>query len=152
MHPFSRRTGAWALSLGHGKAERMKSTFIALALAGLMASSGLAQTVTPDAQPLPSGTIGLPPEQREAAIEAGAAAARDLPLNGASDRRVHGEMGVEIGTGGERAIYGTTVVPIGQNGTAAVSFETGRSRRWRWQERAQPWQAGMPAAAGPDGE
>ena len=130
----------------------MKTPLIALAFAGLMASPGLAQTVVADTRPLPSGAIGLPPEEREAAIEAGATAARDLPLNGASDRRVHGEMGVEIGTGGERAMYGTAIVPIGQNGTAAVSFETGRSRRWRWQERGQSWRAGMPAAASSDEE
>ena len=130
----------------------MKIPLIALAFAGLMASPGLAQTVVADTRPLPSGAIGLPPEEREAAIEAGATAARELPLNGASDRRAHGEMGVEIGTGGERAIYGTAIVPIGENGAAAVSFETGRSSRWRWQDRSRQRPAEFPFEASRDGE
>lgn len=80
---------------------------------------------------LPPGTVALTPEQREAALEAGAARAADDSLgNGASDRRVHGEVGVEVGSRGERAAYGTLVAPIGQNGVAAISYGTGQGPRW----------------------
>ena len=41
-------------------------------------------------------------------------------------RPLHGEMGFAVGTGGYRSAFGTAVVPIGSQGTAAVSFETGR--------------------------
>ena len=55
-----------------------------------------------DASAPQPGIVALTPEQREAAIEAGAFRNESL-RNGASDRRVHGEMGVEIGSRGERA-------------------------------------------------
>jgi hypothetical protein len=65
-------------------------------------------------------------------LEAGAARAADQSLqNGVSDRRVHGEVGVEIGSRGERAAYGTLVAPVGQNGVAAISYGTGQGPRWR---------------------
>jgi len=100
----------------------------------LLASGALAALVAPavaqDAT-APSGTVALSPEQREAALEAGEARAAELSLrNGATDRRVHGEVGVEIGSRGERAAYGTLVAPVGQNGVAAISYGTGQSPRW----------------------
>jgi hypothetical protein len=103
--------------------------FAALLLLAAVATPCLAQS---DATPSPSpDIISLTPEQREAALEAGATrAAADLS-GGGGDRRVHGEMGVEVGTGGERAIYGTAVVPIGQNAVAAFSYEQGQSARWK---------------------
>jgi len=82
--------------------------------------------------PAAPGTITLTPEQREAALEAGAARAMDDSLQyGAADRRVHGEIGVEVGSRGERAAYGTMVAPIGQNGTAIISYGAGQGPRWR---------------------
>lgn len=55
----------------------------------------------------------------------------DLPeLALERDRRVHGEVGVEIGTGGYRSIYGTMGAPIGDHGGAAVSFEAVRGPRY----------------------
>lgn len=103
--------------------------FAALPLLASIATPCVAQSAD---TPAPSRDIvSLTPEQREAALEAGAArAAADLSGNG-GDRRVHGEMGVEVGTGGERAIYGTAVVPIGQNAVAAFSYEQGQSARWK---------------------
>ncbi len=84
-----------------------------------------------DAPAQPTDTVTLSPEQREAAIEAGAVRAHDESLqNGASDRRVHGEMGVEVGNRGQRAAYGTLVAPVGQNGMAAISYGTGQGPRW----------------------
>jgi len=93
----------------------------------------------------PSGTVMLTPEQREAAIEAGAMRAHDESLqNGGSDRRVHGEVGVEMGSRGERAAYGTLVAPIGQNGVAAISYGTGQGPRWRGRHwRSQGSSIGM---------
>jgi hypothetical protein len=48
------------------------------------------------------------------------------------DRRVHGEVGAFVGTGGARGIFGSAAVPLGDNGFAAFSFERsdfGRQRR-----------------------
>jgi hypothetical protein len=103
---------------------------IRIALASCALALAAAPLIAQDAPP-PSGTVALTPEQREAAIEAGAMRAMDQSLqNGGSDRRVHGEMGVEVGSRGERAAYGTMVAPIGQNGMAAISYGTGQGPRW----------------------
>jgi hypothetical protein len=123
--------------------------FAALPLLAAITMPCLAQST--DAQPTSSGIVSLTPEQREAALEAGAArGAADL-AGGTGDRRVHGEMGVEVGTGGERAIYGTAVVPIGQNGVAAFSYEQGRSARWKGRRHVYPApESAQPAS--PDAE
>jgi hypothetical protein len=77
------------------------------------------------------GTVALSEDEREAALEAGATrAAQELPINGL-DRKVHGEVGMEVGTGGYRAMYGTAVVPLGQSGYAQFSFMTGQMGRFR---------------------
>jgi hypothetical protein len=103
----------------------------ALALGLLsLAASAQAQVASPP------GTVALTPEEREAALEAGAVRARDESLqNGGGDRRVHGEVGVEVGSRGERAAYGTMVAPIGQNAVAAISYGTGQGPRWRGRGR-----------------
>ena len=45
------------------------------------------------------------------------------------ERKVHGEVGFEVGSGGYRSIYGTTVLELPDGGFAILSFQTGRSRR-----------------------
>lgn len=81
---------------------------------------------TPDSA---SDTVALTPEQREAALEHGAARADPAFADPTkSDRAIHGEMGVAVGTGGYRAAYGTAAVPIGNDAAAAFSFEADRYR------------------------
>ena len=122
--------------------------FATLPLLAAIATPCLAQSAY--APPPPSGIVSLTPEQREAAIEAGATRATADLSGGTGDRRVHGEMGVEVGTGGERAIYGTAVVPIGQNGVAAFSYEQGQSARWKGRRHVSPPpEAAQPAAENP---
>lgn len=59
-------------------------------------------------------------EQRNRAAEALAL----LPDDEARpDRKIHGEMGVAVGTGGYNSLYGTVVTPLGDSGSAAFSFE-----------------------------
>jgi hypothetical protein len=59
-------------------------------------------------------------------------AERDAILNNSlygavrPDRRPHGEVGVFIGSGGARGIFGATAVPLGDDGMAQLSFSTGR--------------------------
>ncbi len=122
--------------------------FAALPLLATIAAPCLAQSAE---APPPTGIISLTPEQREAALEAGATRAANELSGAGGDRRVHGEMGVEVGTGGERAIYGTAVVPIGQNAVAAFSYEQGQTARWKSRRHvsAAP-ESGQPVAA--DGE
>lgn len=70
--------------------------------------------------------ISLTPEQVETAKEAAAernAKAAGIYNGSVSGRQVHGEMGVAIGTGGYRSVFGTAVMPLGQDGLLALSFE-----------------------------
>ena len=39
---------------------------------------------------------------------------------------VHGEVGVSIGTGGYRSVYGTAFMPLPDDGFAILSFESSR--------------------------
>lgn len=59
-----------------------------------------------------------------------AAARRELAVD-PEPRRIEGELGVAIGTGGYREAFGTAVVPLGQDGTAIISFDTVDSNRGR---------------------
>ena len=54
------------------------------------------------------------------------------------DRRPHGEVGMFIGSGGSRGIFGTVGMPIGDNGFASFSFDTGRFQ----QPLLQPFRLG----------
>ena len=48
------------------------------------------------------------------------------------DRRIHGEVGAFVGSGGARGVFGSAAVPLGSDGFAAFSFEHsdfGRQRR-----------------------
>lgn len=82
---------------------------------------------------------GLSDQQKEDVLSARAAlperqAVETLNEDG-SDRRIHGEVGAMIGTGGARSLYGTAAIPLGENGGAIVSFENsrfgdGHRRRW----------------------
>jgi hypothetical protein len=81
------------------------------------------------ADPSLPGTVRLSPEEREAALEYGAAHPdRAIDDGVAPDGRIHGEVGVAVGTGGYRSTYGSAVVPLGETGTAAFSFQTDRSK------------------------
>ncbi len=56
--------------------------------------------------------------------------AADKPLR----RVIEGEVGVSVGTGGYREVFGTAVVPISKDGTAIISIggeESDRRKRRR---------------------
>lgn len=117
---------------------------IAIGLLGLAVSAGLsaglampanaqdaADAVTQTAPARAPGTVALSADERAAVLDAAARRPEsELPINGAG-RQIHGTMGVEMDSRGGHAIYGTTAVPLGNNGVAAFSFLTGRSGRWR---------------------
>ena len=50
-------------------------------------------------------------------------------------RPIEGEMGVAIGTGGYREVFGTAVVPLGPDGVAIISFDTVDSKRGKRRRR-----------------
>ena len=75
----------------------------------------------------------LSPEEREALLDAGSEESADRAqaqaMGGGSDRRIHGEVGAMIGTGGARGLFGTAVIPLGDSGAAMISFEHSRFGR-----------------------
>lgn len=86
-------------------------------------------------QPERPGSALLPPPTTTAPANALAPSAeRDAILSHslyadnatAPDRRPHGEVGMFIGSGGSRGIFGTIGMPLGDNGFASFSFDTGR--------------------------
>jgi hypothetical protein len=89
------------------------------------------------AAPVQTPVKRLSDEQVEQVLAA-AAAKREAAEAAAPDPAlaIHGEVGVEVGTGGHRAAFGTAFVPLGDNASAIVSFVTatgpnyyGRRRR-----------------------
>ena len=86
--------------------------------------------------PSPAGESLKPSAERDAIL------GNSLYGDTVRDKRLHGEVGMFIGTGGARGIYGSTAVPLGETGMAQFSFESsqfsGRSLQpYQWQ-RQQP--------------
>lgn len=71
----------------------------------------------------------LSPEEKERILAANSEADVDaasmsmLGGGGSRSSQIHGEVGAMVGTGGARGIYGTAIVPLGENGSAILSFE-----------------------------
>ena len=94
-----------------------------LILAALLAASSAAAQTTPE-------VYRLSPAEAERAKAEAAAAPRplfddSLPLM-SRDNKIHGEVGVGIGTGGYSSVFGTAVVPLGDDATAVLSFQQSR--------------------------
>jgi hypothetical protein len=117
----------------------------ALALAAAFAASGSALAAEPEIVAT-AATTGGSPSASEVAPTAAATAgppsvadqietylktspAAKLPSDGAAGvtpgsepRQIHGVVDVSAGTGGYRSAYVRSDIPIGQNGTASISF------------------------------
>jgi hypothetical protein len=66
-------------------------------------------------------------EASQAPVDDVGAPGVDRPL----DRRIHGEVGAAIGTGGYRSAYGVVNIPIGKTGSATIAASDTRYRtRW----------------------
>jgi hypothetical protein len=91
----------------------------------LLASQGHAQA--------PGNTIGLSDAQKADILshnteDTVADARAGLPTSGKA-RAIHGEIGAEIGTHGERGMFGAAAIPLGENASATVMFEDERYGR-----------------------
>lgn len=119
--PFRRHTGP--------RSDRsvMRSSFVhatMLLIAGACAGSAA------NAQSALSDVRRLSPEEKEQILANSSEAAADAALmsamgGGGRDSRpnqIHGEVGAMIGTGNAYGIYGTAIVPLGDNGSAILSF------------------------------
>ncbi|KQX17929.1 MULTISPECIES: hypothetical protein [unclassified Sphingomonas] len=94
-----------------------------LALAALLAASAAVAEET---------VVALSPEAKEKLLDAAAARAPRMigePAINGLDRGVHGEVGMFVGTGGARGVFGSAVAPVGENGQIAIAFENSRFGR-----------------------
>lgn len=93
----------------------------------LLPAPALAQA----AEPAPSASERrLSPEQIEAVLaeaarkrEANQAQALSEGVDPGVPSRPQGEVGVSVGTGGYREVYGSAIYPMGDDGAAAISFD-----------------------------
>ena len=58
-----------------------------------------------------------------------AAQKREAAAANAPKRQIEGEIGVSVGSGGYREVFGTAIVPIGTEGVAIVSIDSAEPRR-----------------------
>ena len=70
-----------------------------------------------------------------AALKREAPAARPVAKDPAPARPIEGEVGVSIGSGGTREMFGTAVVPVGAEGVAILSIDSDLSNRHRSRRR-----------------
>lgn len=115
----------------------MSHSTVLIAAASLVLAVDMVSAAEPAAVPLSGSVRRLSTEEAEAVQEA--AAKRNINVPAVDDRpvpdgRIHGEIGFGVGTGGYSSVFGTAIVPLGDNGIAAFSFERtnfGR-RRYRY--------------------
>lgn len=93
---------------------------IAVALALAAATPPVEHRLTPDA----AAAAVADGAERNRAADALALSRGDpgLALPGETDRKIHGEVGVGIGTGGARDAYGIATAPIGDSATATFGY------------------------------
>lgn len=106
--------------------------FIALALTAAPAAASEIAT-SPEAGTVHRLTAAEVEALKEAAADRNRNAVDGLEINDRSSPQVHGEVGFAVGTGGYTSVFGTAVVPLGDNGAAAISFERAQinDRRYR---------------------
>jgi hypothetical protein len=95
---------------------------IALALAAGLAFGGSARAEATDELTATPKVAGSPTADDVKSDDSDTALGRYLA-------QVHGEVGATIGTDGTRAVYGTAVLPLGEDGSLTVSLATGRFGR-----------------------
>jgi hypothetical protein len=116
---------------------RYVSQPIALAF-GLFLGSAQSGVAHAQATPPETGTTySLTPEQKAEILANGTESRVDDSLlwaRSGGDGKIHGEVGMEVGTRNTRGIYGDAVIPLGHGATAAFSFEDYHSDpgKFRW--------------------
>lgn len=100
--------------------------------ARLLVASLLAAALAAPAAYAQESVIALSPAAKEKLLDAAATRAQsraDEPAIHGIGRQVHGEVGMFVGTGGARGMFGSAVAPIGDKGSVAITFENSRFGR-----------------------
>lgn len=95
----------------------------------LLAIAGFATPALAGDPPYPPITDAHRLSEAEVAAILDQAEARRQAISAPLPRQIEGEIGVGIGTGGYREAFGTAVIPLGQSGTAIISFDSVESNR-----------------------
>src|SRR5262249_20826883 len=116
------------------RVKSMTSRLLFLA-AGLAILSGPALAADAPADSAPVSTAYRTSDQKTAAWRAAKAPAEVAPDDGRNeplpdrdttkpDRKIHGEIGAGVGTGGYRSAYGVATISIGKSSSATVAVST----------------------------
>lgn len=116
------------------------SALSALSLVALLASPVWADPAT--AQPAngqvvaaaPAGASAPPSDASPAAAPASVNSQTDEDDDGPAgpdDKKIHGEMGVGVGTNGYREIYGAATAPLPDGGEASIAVDAGQMGPYR---------------------
>lgn len=87
-------------------------------------------------------TYALTPEQKAAILANGSESRVDdslLQARNGGDGRIHGEMGMTVGTNNTRGIYGNAVIPLGKDAVAAISVGHYQSDLGKYRWRRNNW-------------
>ena len=117
---------AWAalvLTAGTAEAQEAMSTAGATGIAPSEINLAAAEPATPAAPP--AETLDTAEQIKRWLADSPAAGREETYGEGVRlprDRQIHGEVGVAVGTGGYRSGYITSVMPIGETGTLALTI------------------------------
>jgi hypothetical protein len=100
----------------------------AAAMAQTAADTPVASAADPALDAQISAYLNAAPQPLPITRRAGAMGPSEAPI---PDRKVHGEVGAGIGTGGYREAYASMIAPVGQTGTVAVAVDQARGRGFR---------------------
>lgn len=87
-------------------------------------------------------TYALTPEQKADILANGSESRVDeslLQARSRGDGKIHGEMGVTVGTNNTRGIYGNAVIPLGKDAVAAISFDHYQTDLGKYGRRRGRW-------------
>lgn len=119
-------SAALAFAAGVAQAQEAMSTAGATGIAPSEINLAAAEPAAPAVTAPPAETLDTAEQIKRWLAESPAAATPEeaygegmrLPR----DRQIHGEVGVAVGTGGYRSGYITSVMPIGETGTLALTI------------------------------
>lgn len=139
---------ALALAAGGAQAQEVMTTAGATGapVTALTAEQGPAEVAPPAVAPLEDTAAQI---QRWLAESPSNPDDRDGQLLDLrrEDRQMHGEVGVAVGTGGYRSAYITSIMPLGDKGTLALSFSQDKNARGYYRG-AYGYPYGMPLGEG----
>ena len=130
---------ALALSAGVAQAQEAMSTAGATGIAPSEINLAAAEPAAPAVTVPPAETLDTAEQIKRWLADSPAAGPEETYGEGVRlprDRQIHGEVGVAVGTGGYRSGYITSVMPIGETGTLALTIGQEKNGVWRYWNRA----------------